>query len=343
MVRPAPANEVERLAALTMYRVLDTPPEFAHDALTELAAEICGCPVAMISLVDERRQWFKSKYGVPADFTECPREMSVCSTAICANDQIYVPDLTRDERFKALPIVTGEPFIRFYCGMPLINRAGFALGTLCVVDFKPKELTPAQREAVRRLAQQAMAQLELRRQLLDRGELLQQVTEARTAAETERERANTLLRSVMPHAIAEELKSTGRVQPTYHEQATVLFSDFKDFTSLTEGLDPARLVDQLNQNFGRFDEIAAAHRLETLKTIGDAYLCVGGVPETNRSHPIDACLAALAIQKSWPTATANASGYACGRGTIGSVSTPAPWLPASSARGTSPTTSGATR
>lgn len=294
---PMPANETERLAALAMYRVLDTPPEFAHDALTELAAEICGVPVAMISLVDERRQWFKAKYGLPADFTECPREMTVCSSTICANDQIYVPDLTKDDRFKALPVVTGQPFIRFYCGMPLINRDGFALGTLCVVDFQPHELTPSQREAVRRLSQQAMAQLELRRQLLDNGDLLKQVAEERRVAEAEQERSDALLRSIMPRTIAEELRANGRVQPRYHEHATILLADFKDFTRLTEGLDPARLVDQLNQNFARFDDIAAAHRLETLKTIGDAYLCVGGLPEPNRSHPVDACLAALAMQK----------------------------------------------
>ena len=132
MPHPMPANEAERVATLALYQVLDTPPEFAHDALTELAAQICACPVALISLLDERRQWFKSKYGLPVDFAECPREMTVCTTTICSNDLLYVPDLTRDPRFKELPIVTGEPYIRFYCGMPLINRDGYALGTLCV-------------------------------------------------------------------------------------------------------------------------------------------------------------------------------------------------------------------
>jgi class 3 adenylate cyclase len=297
MAMPIPANEAERLAALGLYRVLDTPPEFAYDALTELAAQICGCPVALVSLVDERRQWFKAKYGLPANFTECPREVSVCASTICANDQIYAPNLTTDPRFKDLPIVTGEPNLRFYCGMPLINREGYAVGTLCVVDFKPHELTPSQREAVRRLAQQAMAQLELRRQLLEREDLVRDLTEAKAAAERQGERSDALLRSILPATIAEELKASGHVQPRYHESATVLLADFKDFTRLTEGLDPAGLVNQLNQNFVRFDEIAAAHRLETLKTIGDAYLCAGGLPEANRSHAIDACLAALAMQR----------------------------------------------
>jgi adenylate cyclase len=290
-------DEASRLAALALYNVLDTPPEFAHDALTELAAQICGCPVALISLIDDRRQWFKSKYGFPADFVECPREMTVCSTTICSNDLMYVSDLQADDRFRSLPIVTGDPLLRFYCGMPLINREGHALGTLCVVDFQPRELSPSQREAVRRLAQQAMAQLELRRQLLHREELLREVSEARAVAEAAKERSDNLLRNILPATVAEELKTHGRVEPRYHESATILFADFRGFTRLTETLDPARLLAQLDQNFGRFDAIAEANRLETLKTMGDAYICVGGLPEPNRTHPIDACLAALQIQR----------------------------------------------
>lgn len=290
-------NEADRLAALERYQVLDTPPEFDYDALTELAAEICRCPVALISLIDERRQWFKSNYGFPADIPECPREVTVCSTTVCSNELLYVPDLTRDPRFRDLPIVAGEPYLRFYCGMPLINREGHALGTLCVVDFEAHELSPSQREAVRRLAQQAMAQLELRRQLLERDALLAEVSAAKAAAEAARERSDALLRTMLPGPIAEELKTEERVRSRYHESATVLFADFHRFTELTTALEPARLLEQLNLNFARFDEICAANRLETLKTIGDAYMAVGGVPEPNRTHPIDACLAALQMQK----------------------------------------------
>jgi class 3 adenylate cyclase len=286
-----------RLAALEQYRVLDTPPEFAHDALTELAAEICRCPVALISLIDKERAWIKSRYGLPADITESPRDIVVCSTTICSNDLMYVPDLTRDERFRELPTVTGEPHLKFYCGMPLINRDGFALGTLCVIDFESHELTPAQRESVRRLAQQAMAHLELRRGLIERDALLAEVSEAKRAAERERERSDELLRAVMPLPIAEELKASGRVQSRFHESTTIMFADFREFTRLTEGLEPARLVDQLNQHFTRFDEIAAANRVETLKTMGDACLCVAGLTEATRTHALDACLAGLQFQK----------------------------------------------
>jgi adenylate cyclase len=181
--------------------------------------------------------------------------------------------------------------------MPLINRDGYALGTLCVIDFKAHEISSSQREAIRSLAQQAVAQLELRRQLLERDVLLGQLSEAKAAAEAARERSDVLLRNTMPASIAEELKAHDRVRPRYHEAATVLFADFKDFVRLTETLEPASLIEQLNQNFARFDQIVEGNRLETLKTIGDAYMCVGGLPEPNRTHAIDACLAALQMQK----------------------------------------------
>lgn len=296
MQEASSVNEVERLAALALYQVLDTPPEFAFDAVTELAAEICGCPVAIVSVMDERRQWFKSKYGLPTDFTECPREITVCNSTICSNDLIYVPDLAVHERFKNLGVVTDEPHLRFYCGMPLISREGYALGTLCVVAFEPRELRPSQREAVRRLAQQAMALLELRRQLLERNALLAELAQAKSSAEEARDQSDRLLRNILPEAVAYELQRHGKVEPRFHEATTILFSDFKKFTLLTETLDPARLIDQLDQNFGCFDEIAVTNRLETIKTIGDAYLCAGGLPVANRTHPIDACLAALQMQ-----------------------------------------------
>jgi adenylate cyclase len=291
------AQEANRIAALALYRIMNTPPEFSYDAVTELAAEICGCPVALISLMDERRAWLKSKYGLPADMIECPREITMCNTTLCSNDLIYEPDLTASERFRDLPMVAGEPYARFYCGMPLINREGFALGTLCVIGFEPRQLSPSQREAVRRLAQQAMAQLELRRQLLERDELLSEISQARAAAEAARERSDKLLKSILPESVAEELQASGRVEPRFHEATTILFADFKAFTRLTETLDPAGLIRQLDQNFARFDEIAQSHEIETIKTVGDAFIAAGGLPMENRSHPIDTCLAALQMQR----------------------------------------------
>lgn len=135
-----PANESGRLEALRRYQILDTAPEVAYDEITELAAQICGCPVAVIGFVDEAQDWKKSKYGLPANFTGLPREISICSTTICAGNLLHVGDLTKDERFRDNATVTGPPHLRFYCGMPLVTPDGYALGTLCVVDFQPREL-----------------------------------------------------------------------------------------------------------------------------------------------------------------------------------------------------------
>ncbi|MDJ1158571.1 adenylate/guanylate cyclase domain-containing protein [Chelatococcus sp. SYSU_G07232] len=293
---PVPANETERLAALRRYEILDTPPEVAYDEITELAAQICGCPVAVVGLIDETRDWLKAKYGLPPDFTEAPREVTICSTTICNNDLVYIPDLTKDPRFKDAPPVAGEPGLRMYCGMPLITPEGYALGTLCVIDFEPHELSFEQQQAVRRLCHQTVAQLELRRQVLEHETILRELRSARDMAEAEKEKSERLLLNILPPSIADELKAHARVQPRFYDSVSVVFSDFKGFTQLIERLEPASVVQQLDQHFSRFDEIVTGFRLEKLKTIGDAFMAAGGLPEANRTHPVDACLAALHLQ-----------------------------------------------
>src|SRR5690606_13698818 len=114
-------SEAMRLSALLSYGILDTGPELAYDEITELAAQICNCPVAVIGFIDETRDWKKSKYGTPPEYTGMPREISICSTTICGNDLLVVPYLSQDERFSSNPTVAGEPHLRLYCGMPLIN------------------------------------------------------------------------------------------------------------------------------------------------------------------------------------------------------------------------------
>ncbi len=158
---PIPKNEVKRLNVLWQYEVLDTVPEEIFDDLTELAADICETPVALISLVDEDRQWFMSRVGV--NVTETPRHMSFCSHAILSDSLFIVPDATKDERFKNHLLVMNEPKIRFYAGAPLITPDGHALGTICVMDKVPRTLRPQQQEALRVLAHHVVTQLELRR------------------------------------------------------------------------------------------------------------------------------------------------------------------------------------
>jgi class 3 adenylate cyclase len=288
-----PENDAERVAAVKSYQLLDTAPEIAYDEITELAAQICQCPVAVIGLIDETRDWKKSAYGFPPDMCTSPRELSICSSTICGSDLVLVPDLTKNERYCDNPTVTGGPKLRFYCGTPLINPQGYALGTLCVVDFQPRELTVEQAAAMRRLSHQVVSQFELRRSVLELERRMAELHEARRDAEKQRERSDQLLRNILPVAIAEELRANAQVVPRYHESVTIMFADFEGFSRLTERIEPKSLIEQLDQFFSAFDAIVERHRLEKLKTIGDAYMCVGGLPDPNRTHEVDACLAAL--------------------------------------------------
>lgn len=161
MNSPIPKNEKQRLKVLWQYDVLDTVPEEIFDDLTDLATHICEAPIALISLVDEDRQWFKSKVGVT--ISETSRDISFCAHAILSSDLLIIPDATRDERFKNNPFVTSDPKIRFYAGAPLVTPDGHALGTLCVMDKVPRTLRSEQQQALRALARHVMTQLELRR------------------------------------------------------------------------------------------------------------------------------------------------------------------------------------
>ena len=158
---PVPSNEARRLKVLWQYEVLDTVPEEIFDDLTELARVICEAPMALISLVDETRQWFKSRVGV--NTTETSRDISFCAHAILQPDLFIVRDATTDKRFKDNPLVVTDPKIRFYAGAPLITPDGHALGTLCILDKEARDLTEAQKKALRVLARLVVTQLELRR------------------------------------------------------------------------------------------------------------------------------------------------------------------------------------
>jgi GAF domain-containing protein len=168
MTAVAKNKEVRRLKVLWQYDVLDTVPEAVFDDLTELAARICEAPIALISLIDEDRQWFKAKVGVTVN--ETSRDISFCAHAIKQTDLFIIPDATQDLRFANNPLVTSDPKIRFYAGAPLITPDGYALGTLCVIDKVPRELRPEQQQALRVLARHVMTQLELRRHSKDLNE-----------------------------------------------------------------------------------------------------------------------------------------------------------------------------
>ena len=166
-------DEERRLATLGRYGVLDTPPEQAFDDLTRLAAQVLGTPIALVSLIDRDRQWFKSRVGVEVCST--PRDQAFCAHAIHGDDVMVVEDARLDARFASNPLVTGELGIRFYAGAPLIAEDGSALGTLCIIDRQPRRLDAAQRDTLALLSRQVMAQLTLLRQSLHLESLLSEL------------------------------------------------------------------------------------------------------------------------------------------------------------------------
>ena len=179
-----PPDERARLSALRSYAVLDTPAEEAFDDFVLLATQLCGTPMAVISLVDEGRQWFKAKQGINA--AETARELSFCAHAILTPGEVLeVPDATQDPRFFDNALVTGEPRVRFYAGAPMVSPEGQALGTICVLDVRPRQLVPAQRAALMALGRRVVSVLELRRQqqalTASRREVQQRLTEASTS------------------------------------------------------------------------------------------------------------------------------------------------------------------
>jgi anti-sigma regulatory factor (Ser/Thr protein kinase) len=185
-------TETERLAALRRYRILDTEPERGFDDLALLASQICGTPIALITLVDEDRQWFKSRVGISAP--ETPRSISFCSHAIAQDASLFViPDTLLDPRFRQNPFVAGGPQVRFYAGAPLSTPDGHKLGTICVADRVPRTLSADQVEAMLALKRQVEMQLELRRNLIE----LERALDARERAEQAKTELIEQLRSTL--------------------------------------------------------------------------------------------------------------------------------------------------
>lgn len=167
MPAPNPENESERLRQLRELVILDSEPEQVFDSLARLASQVCGVPIALVSLIDSERQWFKANVGLPG-VNETPRDVAFCAHAITSDAVFEVPDATADDRFVANPLVTGAPDIRFYAGAPLIMPGGERVGTLCVIDREKRQLDPAQADLLRFLARIATEALVMRRDLITR-------------------------------------------------------------------------------------------------------------------------------------------------------------------------------
>ena len=245
------ANEPERLEVLHSYNILNTSPEQVFNELAQLAAFICGTPMALMSLVDEDRQWFKAKIGL--DIAQTPRDYGFCQHAMHAATVHEVPDATIDARFADSPLVTGPLHIRFYAGAPLLSPEGLPLGTLCALDTVPRQLNSDQREALRVLARQVMAHLELRRMRLQLADERQQMQGVLRMANNASEVRNTSNRNeifvkqdqrLVRVATAdlqyvEALGDYVNLHPT-RERLTV-YGTMKDFEAKLPGCDFARV------------------------------------------------------------------------------------------------------
>ncbi|HEX8697360.1 MAG TPA: GAF domain-containing sensor histidine kinase [Myxococcaceae bacterium] len=196
-MQPAPIlqNEEQRLESLSAHAILDTLPEQDFDDVTQLASFICGVPIALVSLVDRERQWFKSKVGL--DATETPRDVAFCAHAILQDDLFVVPDAHGDQRFHDNPLVTGGPHVRFYAGTPLKSADGHNLGTLCLIDNKPRQLTAEQADILRRLGRQVEAHLQLRLRVRELERLETQSRSQRDALARVQNQKDELVRLVM--------------------------------------------------------------------------------------------------------------------------------------------------
>ncbi|MFL5356607.1 ATP-binding protein [Archangium sp.] len=194
-VAPPHPQEDARLAALDSLEILDTLPEAGFDDLTRLASQLCGTPIALVSLVDHYRQWFKSRVGL--DAPETPREQAFCAHAILGEDLFVVEDAWHDERFHDNPLVTGAPHVRFYAGIPIRGLGGLNLGTLCVIDHEPRHLTPEQTEALAVLGRQVEAQLLLRLRVRELERREEQLRSQRDTLASVQRQKDALIQRVM--------------------------------------------------------------------------------------------------------------------------------------------------
>jgi adenylate cyclase len=286
----SPSGEAERLAALRALQILDTPDDERFDRVTRLLAHLLETPIALLSLVDAERQWFKSSVGLTV--TETPRQHSFCAHAILSPETFVIADATCDQRFRDNPLVVSDPHIRFYAGHPLRGPGGHHVGTLCVIDDKPRELTDRHRRILQDLA--AIVERELN--LTELGTLQQQAMEAQAAYER-------LLHRILPTPIAKQLCAGTQMVAEHFRASTVLFVDIEDFSSLAANLPAEQLVEWLNSVFSACDQLANYYGLEKIKSIGDAYMAVAGVPTPRADHAAVAANMALRIQREVLTMT----------------------------------------
>lgn len=287
-----PENEIDRLAALYELRILDTPPEQRFDRITQLASQIFETPIAYMAFVDSDRQWLKSHCGLAVN--ESRREKSFCGHAILSNHALIIRDTLEDDRFRENPLVTGPPGIRFYAGMPLQTANGHNVGTLCIADQHPRDFSDQSREVLHDLGKMAEDQLNL----LDVVGLQSQLRETTK----ELERRNQFIRQVFGRYVADEVAEQLLDNPGALEmggesrEVTVMMSDLRGFTPLSDRLSAPQVVELLNRFLAHMVEVISSYGATIDNFIGDAILAVFGAPIPQDDAPRRAVACAIEMQ-----------------------------------------------
>lgn len=282
-----PINEEARIEALHSYDVLDTVREEGFDDIVEIATSLTNTKFSYIGFLDKERQWLKSSCRIPTQFFDIPREVSFCSYTVFKEEVIIVEDTLKDDFFKTNAGVTGEPYIRFYCGVPIINKDNLVLGTLCVMDIMPRTISDDEIRHLKSLADLVLNQLELRKNLT-------YLKSLKEADDIETDKYNHLLARILPKKIALELSETSKVVPKYRESTTILFASFDQPNTSVK--DPALEVSNLQQYVNAFDEINDYLKIEKIKTMGEVYMSVCGAPTQDRAHILRQCMSALQLK-----------------------------------------------
>lgn len=286
------AQELEhkRLDALQSLKIMDTLPEESYERLVRLAIDLFNIPICYIAFLDEERQWFKARHGLKEKQT--PRCISFCNVTIKKNEPLIINDALLDERFANSPLVQHEPFIRFYAGVPLTDPQGYNVGTFCLADTSPKELDSKQRELLLSLANIAKDELTLRKTNL----LLQKI-------KNQLEVRNKLIRKVFSFYMSDEVANTILKSPHqqklggYENKITIMFSDLRNFTPLSESIPAETLVSLLNTYFSKMVPVIEKHQGIVDAFIGDAIMVIFGAPYSSGDDSLRAIACALEMQK----------------------------------------------
>lgn len=273
-------KEGDRLAALRSYGVLDTPPEPAFDSLAQLAAHVCRTPFAAINLIEDRRQWSKAEVGL--GFRETPVEVSICAKAILQQRLFIIADTAQDSCFASNPLVTGPPHVRFYAGALLVTPRSLPLGTLCVLDYQPRELTEQQQTALSTLAAQVMAQLELRRMIAERDEAV--------AASRRAEQRQSLLVRELHHRVRNALATVQALLGASARSGNSVDEFYRVFSGRIASL--ARTQTMLTEDYWQTAPFRAIleHELRPFMEVDQARFVLRGPPvewpPTSRSRSV---------------------------------------------------------